>query len=45
MEIFEDEEKCLSSALFKLLDIPDDEEDEDEMEGMDDKSEAERESR
>lgn len=31
MEIFEDEEHCLSSALFKLLDVPDDEEEEDEI--------------
>jgi hypothetical protein len=36
MQIIEDDEKQLESALFKLLDIPDEEEDEDEIEGLDD---------
>ena len=31
----EDEENQLESVLFKLLDIPDEEEDEDELEGID----------
>ena len=31
--------------LFKLLDIPDEEEDEDELEGIEEKSEHDRESR
>jgi len=31
----EDEENQLESALFKLLDIPDEEEDDDEIEGID----------
>lgn len=45
IEISDDEDHCLQSVLFKKLDIPDDEEDDDEMEGMEDKSEAEKESR
>jgi hypothetical protein len=36
MQIQEDDENQLESALFKLLDIPDEEEDEDELEGIDD---------
>jgi hypothetical protein len=36
MQIIEDDEKQLESALFKLLDIPDEEEDEDEIEGLED---------
>ena len=40
IEIIEDEDG-LETVLFKLLDIPDEEEDEDEMEGLDEKSEGE----
>ena len=36
MQITEDDENQLESALFKLLDIPDEEEDDDELEGIDD---------
>ena len=36
MQIIEDDEQQLESTLFKLLDIPDEEEDEDEIEGLDD---------
>jgi hypothetical protein len=35
----------LESALFKLLDIPDEEEEEDELEGIEEKTEQERESK
>lgn len=35
MQVMEDEENQLESVLFKLLDIPDEEEDEDELEGID----------
>jgi hypothetical protein len=45
MQILEDEENQIDSVLFKLLDIPDEEEDEDELEGIDDKSEHERDSK
>lgn len=45
MQILEDEENQIDSVLFKLLDIPDEEEEDDELEGIDDKSEHERESR
>lgn len=41
MQILEDEENQIDSVLFKLLDIPDEEEDDDELEGIDDKSEQE----
>jgi hypothetical protein len=34
LQVMEDEENQLESALFKLLDIPDEEEDEDEIEGI-----------
>lgn len=34
MQILEDEENQLEYALFKLLDIPDEEEDEDDLEGI-----------
>jgi hypothetical protein len=40
MQIIEDDERQLESALFKLLDIPDEEEDEDEIEGLDDDQQA-----
>jgi hypothetical protein len=35
MQVIEDEENQLESVLFKLLDIPDEEIDEDELEGID----------
>ena len=35
MQVMEDEENKLETVLFKLLDIPDEEEDEDELEGID----------
>jgi len=35
MQVIEDEENQLESVLFKLLDIPDEEEDEDDLEGID----------
>lgn len=34
MEIVEDEENSIDSVLFKLLDIPDEEEEDDELEGI-----------
>lgn len=45
MEILDDEENEIGSVLFKLLDIPDDEEDDDELEGIEEKSEQERDSK
>lgn len=39
MQILEDEENSIDSVLFKLLDIPDEEEEEDELEGIEEKSE------
>lgn len=39
IEIIEDEEG-LEAVLFKMLDIPDEEEDEDEIEGLEEKSEG-----
>ena len=45
MQIIEDEENQLESALFKLLDIADDEEEDDELEDVEEKTEQERESR
>jgi hypothetical protein len=36
MQVMEDEENQLETVLFKLLDIPDEEEDEDELEGIED---------
>lgn len=35
IQVMEDEENKLETVLFKLLDIPDEEEDEDELEGID----------
>ena len=35
MQVMEDDENKLETVLFKLLDIPDEEEDEDELEGID----------
>ena len=40
IEIIEDGDEGLDAVLFKLLDIPDEEEDEDEMEGLEENSEA-----
>lgn len=40
IEIIEDGEEGLEAVLFKLLDIPDEEEDEDEMVGLEEKSEG-----
>ena len=40
IEIIEDPEEGLESVLFKMLDIPDEEEDEDEIEGLEEKSEG-----
>jgi hypothetical protein len=45
MQIIEDDEKQLESALFKLLDIPDEEEDEDEIEGLEDDQQQNNEDR
>jgi hypothetical protein len=45
MQITEDEENSIDYVLFKLLDIPDEEEDEDELEGIEEKSEHDRDSR
>lgn len=45
MQILEDEENQIDSVLFKLLDIPDEEEEDDELEGIDNRSEHEKESR
>lgn len=39
MQIMEDEEKCLEEVLFKLLDIPDEEESsQEELEGIDEQN-------
>ena len=35
MQVIENDESQVESVLFKLLDIPDEEEDEDEIEGID----------
>ena len=40
IEIIEDEEEGLEAVLFKMLDIPDEVEDEDEIEGIEEKSEG-----
>jgi hypothetical protein len=40
-EILEDQDHNLEAVLFKLLDIPDDEEEEDELEGIEEKTENE----
>ena len=40
IEIIEDPEDGLEAVLFKMLDIPDEEEDEDEIEGLEEKSEG-----
>lgn len=45
MQIIEDDEQQLDSTLFKLLDIPDEEEDEDEIEGLDDDQQNHNEDR
>jgi hypothetical protein len=39
MQIIEDEENQIESALFKLLDIPDEEEEDDELEGIEERTE------
>ena len=41
LQIMEDEEHQLETVLFKLLDIPDEEEDEDELEGIDEEQQQE----
>lgn len=45
MQILEDEENQIESVVFKLLDIPDEEEDEDDLEGIEEKSDTDRESK
>ena len=45
LQVLEDEENELEAALFKLLDIPDEEEDEDELENIEEKTDQEKESR
>ena len=37
MEIYEDDENQIESILLKLLDIPDEEEEDDELEGIEEK--------
>ena len=37
LEIYEDEENAIEAVLFKLLDIPDEEEEDDELEGIEEK--------
>ena len=39
VEVVEDEDEGLEAVCFKMLDIPDEEEDEDELGGVEEKSE------
>jgi len=42
MQVIENDESQVESVVFKLLDIPDEEEDEDEIEGVDEDNAAQQ---